>query len=432
MAEFLHCSGAACPHYPSRVSARPAERAPWALRSLYLATGFWTAAIAPFSAVILQSRGVNTFTIGLLAALASLAATVIVPSWGHLADVLVGRAYAFRVGVAISAAGAVALLLPLPLIVHAVILAIFSIFPVMFLALADALAMSALPRPERQYGALRALASLSFAVGVIAAGYIYDITGYGAVALVSLLWSAVLLVLLGQTPDRTRDPAIRALARPHDDDPAGGRFGSISRAMAVQPRLWAVLAVFTVASAGLQGALLFVGIRIVELGGQPSDVALTFGIAAFAEIPGFVLAGWMGRRIGIRWLATLALVVSGLCIGSWGVLSTAAAINATRVVTGLLYGAYSSARVVVISRLLPPELQATGQTMAQAASSGLGNALGAVLGGVVYGVFGPLAFFGLAGGLIAAGGVGSWIVLHGPVGARMPASDMPAPVLPSP
>lgn len=430
--EFLHCSGAACRHYPLRVSDRPTERAPWALRSLYLAIGIWTAAIAPFSAVILKSRGVDTFTIGLLSGFAALAATVIVPSWGHLADVLMGRAFAFRVGVLISAFGAIALLLPLPLLVHAAILAGFSIFPVMFLAVGDALAVAALPRPERQYGALRALASLSFAVGVIAAGLVYDWTGYATVPLVSLLWSAVLFVLLGKAPDRTRDPAVRALAKGQEGDPTGGRFGSVSRALAVQPRLWAVLAVFTLTSIGLQGALLFVGIRIVELGGQPSDVALTFGIGAFAEIPGFVLAGWIGRRIGIRWLSTLSLVVSGLVIGSWGVLPAPIAINVTRIVTGFLFGAYSSSRVVIISRLLPVELQATGQTMAQGASAGLGNALGALIGGIVYAIFGPVVFFGLMGGLVAAGGIGSWIALYGSVGARMPATVDPPVVLPIP
>ena len=402
------------------MNAVVAVRAPWTLRSLFLAIGIWTAAIAPFSAVILRSRGIDTFTIGLLSGLAALAATVVVPAWGHLADVLVGRAFAFRVGVAISSVAAIALLLPLPQLVIASILAVFSVFPVMFLALADALAVSGLSRPERQYGALRALASLSFAVGVIAAGFVYDRTGYAAVSVVSLVWSGVLFVLLGRAPDRTRDPAVRSLARGHGGDEARGRFGSVSRALAVQPRLWAVLGVLTLAYTGLQGALVFVGIRIVELGGQPSDVALTFGIAAFAEIPGLVMAGWVGRRIGIRWLFVLALVVYGVLIGSWGVLSTPLAIIVTRLVTGLLFGALSSARVVIIARLLPAELQATGQTMAQAASSGLGSGLGAVVGGAVYGLFGPTVFFGLAGGMAIGGGVGAWFVLHGPLGARTP------------
>ncbi|HZL33337.1 MAG TPA: MFS transporter [Verrucomicrobiae bacterium] len=407
--------------------ALSAGRTPLSLRSLYLVIGTWTAAIGPFSAVILRSHGLDPATIGLLSAAAALAATVAVPAWGHLADVLVGRAYAFRIGVAVASAAAFALLLPIPPLLLAPILASFTAFPAMFLALGDALAVGGLPSPERQYGALRALASLSFAIGVIVAGFIYDQAGYAAVPIVCLAWSGLIFVLIGRVPDPTRDPAVRAIAARHGGDAAAGRFGSISRAFAVQPRLWAVLAVLTVAHTGVLGAMVFVAIRIVELGGQPSDVALTFGIASFAEIPGLVLAGWLGRRIGLRWLFVVACLASGLCVASWGMLPTPIAINATRLITGLCFGALSAGRVVVIARLLPPELQATGQTLAQAATFGLGNVLGGIIGGVLYGSFGPTAFFAAAGAMSIAGGLGAWVVLYGPVGA--PAIPRPGPLL---
>ena len=165
------------------------------------------------------------------------------------------------------------------------------------------------------------------------------------------------------------------------------------------------------------GAMIFVTIRIVELGGQPSDVALTFGIASFAEIPGLVLAGWVGRRIGIRWLVVSGMVIYGLCVASWGVLPSPAAINATRVVTGLCFGALAAARVLIVARLLPEPLQATGQAMGQAATFALGNALGGLIGGILYGGLGATAFFGIAGLMAIAGGLGAWVVLYGPVGA---------------
>jgi len=165
----------------------------------------------------------------------------------------------------------------------------------------------------------------------------------------------------------------------------------------------------------------------VDLGGQPSDVALSFGVAALAEIPGLVIAGWLIRRIGTRWVVVVGLTGFGACIVSWGVLSTPDAINATRVVTGLSFGALIAARVVVIARLLPDELQATGQTMLQAATFGLGTALGAVIGGVVYASFGPTVFFGLAGALAIGGGIGAAVVLRGPVGDRLPTGEV-API----
>jgi PPP family 3-phenylpropionic acid transporter len=401
---------------------------PRGLRPLFLAIGTWTSAIAPFTAVILQSRGVDTSAIGVLAAVAALAATALVPAWGHLADVVVGRAHAFQLATAIAAVAAVLLVLPLPLAVLVPILASFSIFPALFQALGDSLAVDALPAPERQYGVMRALASLTFAIGIVITGFVYDRTGYAAAPLACLGWSVLLLLVLRRVPDRTRDPRGRSIAAEHGGPDAAGRFGSVSRALSTQPRLWGVLALFTVAYTGLMAATLFVGIRIVELGGEPSDVALTFGVSALAEVPGLIVAGWFVRHIGIRWLVVASLVGFGLCVVSWGVLSTPDAINVTRLLTGLCFGALIAARVVVIARLLPDELQATGQTMLQAATFGLGSALGAVIGGVVYGEFGPTVFFGLAGAVAIGSGIAAAVVLRGPVGDRSATPGDVAPV----
>lgn len=368
--------------------------------------------------VILQARGLDPATIGLAAALGALASTVVVPAWGHLADSLVGRARAFRIGLLIAACMAVGLLLDIPLVAVVAMLASFTVFASLFIGLADALAVVDLPAPERQYGALRAHASLSFTVGVVAVGFLYSWAGYGAAPAAFLIWAGALLLLVRRIPDRSPDSKVR----PNREGTAverGRRFGSLGRAFAVQPRLWVLLAVFAIAFAGLQGALTFVGIRIVELGGQPSDVALSFGVASVAEIPGLIAAGWLGRRIGLRWLFVASLVLYGLCITSWGVLPYVVAINATRFVTGLCNGSLMAARVLMVPRLLPQSLQATGQVLFQSATLGFGTVVGSVIGGVVYGWFGPTFFFAAAGGVAIAGGVGAWFILAGPVGARL-------------
>ena len=391
---------------------------PWNLRGIYTAVGLSTASIAPFIPVILKGRGLDPATIGVLAALAAVAATLVVPAWGHLADAIVGRARAFQIGLLIAASLAAGLLLDLPLVAVAAMFASFTVFASLFIGLADALAVVDLPAPERQYGALRAHASLSFTVGVVAVGFLYSWAGYGAAPAVFLIWACTLLFLVGRIPDRTAASHLRS-SRHETEGERGGRFGSPGRAFAVQPRLWLVLAIFALAFAGLQGALTFIGIRIVELGGQPSDVAISFGVAALAEIPGLVAAGWLGRRIGLRWLVVASLLLYGLCITTWGILPYAVAINATRAVTGLCNGSLMAARVLMVPRLLPQSLQATGQVLFQAATLGFGTVMGSVIGGVAYSVFGPRFFFLAAGGVAIAGGVAAWFVLAGPVGARL-------------
>ncbi len=343
---------------------------------------------------------------------------MVVPAWGHLANSLVGRAGAFRIGLIAAACIAAGLLLDLPLVAVVVMFASFTVFASLYIGLADALAVVDLPAPERQYGALRAHASLSFTVGVIAVGFLYSWAGYGAAPAVFLISAGALLLLVGRIPSRSTD----SKARPSAGALAGGRgprFGSVGRAFAVQPRLWVLMAVFALTFTGVQGALTFVGVRIVDLGGQPSDVALSFGLASAAEIPGLVAAGWLGRRIGLRWLFVASLLLYGLCIASWGILPYVVAINATRVVTGLCNGSLMAARVLMVPRLLPQSLQATGQVLFQSATLGFGAVTGSVVGGVVYGSFGPTVFFAAAGGVAIAGAAWAWFVLAGPVGARL-------------
>ncbi len=391
--------------------------APWTLRAIYVATGLSTSSLAPFIPVILKSRGLDPATIGVVAALGALAATLVVPAWGHLADVVVGRVRAFRIGLIVATGAAVGLLFQLPLVLVAVLVGSFTVYANLFIGLTDALAVADLPAPERQYGSLRAWASLSFTVWIVVVGFLYSWAGYGAAPAVFLIWSTTMLFLVGWIPDRAVPPRVRGAARTE-----GGRavrFGSPGRALAAQPRLPILLGVFAVAFVGLQGALTFVGIRIVELGGQPSDVAISFGVAAVMEIPGLVAAGWIGRRIGLRWLCLVSLVVYGLCIALWGILPSAMAINATRAATGLCNGSLMAARVLMVPRLLPPSLQATGQVMFQAATMGFGSVVGSVVGGVAYKAFGPTAFFVAAGGVAILGGIGTWLALAGPTGARL-------------
>ncbi len=398
-----------------------APATPWALRGIYIALGLSTASLAPFVPVILKGRGLDPASIGVVAALAALSTTVIVPAWGHLADEMVGRVRAFRIGAAVAAAFAVGLLLDLPIMVIAAMLASFSVFASLFLGLTDALAMATLPAPERQYGPLRSHASLSFALGVTAAGVVYGWAGYAAAPFVFLIWAIGLFLLVGRVPDGTTKPRAKHSAEDARRAPVrvrAIRLGSPGRALSVQPRLGILLVVSAVAYAGLQGGGTFVGVRIVDLHGQPSDVALSFGISALTEIPGLFAVGWLGQRLGLRRLLVGSMILYGLCVASWGVLPSAPAINATRIVTGLCNGWLMATRVLLVSRLLPPSLQATGQVLFQAAALGAGSVVGSVVGGFVYGSFGPVVFFAGAGAVAIAGAAGSWFVLAGPIGDR--------------
>jgi MFS family permease len=136
------------------------------------------------------------------------------------------------------------------------------------------------------------------------------------------------------------------------------------------------------------------------------------------EVPGLVCAGWLARRIGLRWLLLLSVVPFALFVALWGDLPSPAAIIVTRLLTGFFYGTLMAARVLAVARLLPASIQATGQSLAQAATVGLGSVLGALIGGAIYEALGAEAFFATSAVLTCAGGVGVWFAPRGPPGGR--------------
>ena len=382
------------------------------LRALFLANGVFCAALWPFAAVILRGRGLDPSVIGLVLGGGALGATLITPTFGHLADVVLGRVTAVRITVVVATVVGLTLLAPLPLAIVAIAVASVLVQMNLVMGLGDALAVDGLHAPRKQYGGLRSLTSLSYAIAVVAAGFVYNDAGYEAAPLVLIGAAAAIFLLSGRVPDTASDADVRTAASRQGGDEAAGRFGSISRALAVEPRLLIFLAALALGYTGVMAGITFVTIRIDDLGGRPSDVALTYGISAITEIPGLMVTGLLVKRLGLRAMFLVALALHAILIASWGILATPEAINATRLLTGLCFGSLLATRVLAIDRLLPAGLQGTGQTLVTAVTFGLGAVAGSVVGGFVYDLFGPFVLFAFAGALTLAGGIGTWFALR--------------------
>ncbi len=92
-----------------------------------------------------------------------------------------------------------------------------------------------------------------------------------------------------------------------------------------------------------------------------------------------------------------------LCLLAFGLLDSPVAIVAVRGVTGVAFGGLCIGSVLVVSGMLPPRLQATGQGLFQIMSFGLSAVIANAAGGILYAGVGPTAFFGGAACLALAG-----------------------------
>ncbi len=377
------------------------------------------ASIYPFIAVILSGRGFATEAIGLVTGLAAVGFTIAVPAWGHLADVRFGRVGAVRIAALGSAAALALFALPLPAAVLIACYLAWAVFESAIGPLSDALAVNALADPARDYGRIRLLGSAGFAVPAVAIGLLYDRVGYGPAPLLYAAGAVVLALGLRGIPDRPRADLSRY------GQPARG--GSIRVAFSVAPRLPGVVLAIALAHVGVLAGFTYLGLHLVDLGGRPSDLALSAAVSAFAEIPAMAVAGRVVRRIGLRGMFAASALGYAACLASWVLLDSPSLIIATRVVSGFAFSGLWVGSVLTMGAILPDRLQGTGQGIYQTTAFGLAAVVANAGGGLIYGSLGAGALFGSTAVLGVAAAVVAWIALPRRGEGAIPAGNEPPP-----
>jgi PPP family 3-phenylpropionic acid transporter len=399
------------------------------LRVLYISNGLAVGALYGFVPVLLQAKGFGPALIGLTTGLGSVAYTLALPTWGHVGDVISGPRRALQIACLPAAVFALGFSVPLPVAAVIVCQVVLCAGGGPVMALTDAMALPVLTDTSREYSRLRLLSSAGAAGGAIGCGFIYSETGYVAapflyLVTVVLTILAAQLVPLGRDSERHRN-ARRALDGRDRLVSDRGRLGSVGEAFMIRPRVAAVLLSVILVFMGVMAAGTYIPLRIADLGGGPVEVGFANGIGWVAEIPGLILAGWLVGRYGMRSVLPVSSVGFAACMLSWIVLVDAAPIMVTRFASGIFFGGILLSLVLTMARILPERLQATGQTLLQAAGFGVAAILANLLGGLLYAAAGPLGVFG--GGAVCAvvGGLVGLVALPRDVGAAGPSVAEP-------
>ena len=378
------------------------------LRALYVSNGLAVGALYGFVPVLLQSKGFGPALIGLTTSLGSVAYTLALPAWGHVGDIISGPRRALQVACIPAVIFALGYAAPLPIAAVIVCQVVLCAGGGPAMALTDAMAMPVLVDASREYSRLRLLSSAGAAGGAIGCGFIYSQTGYVAAPFLYLVAMALTilsaqLVPLGRDSERHRN-ARRALDGRDRLVPNRGRLGSVGEAFRIRPRLAAVLLSVVLVFMGVMAAGTYIPLRIADLGGGAVEVGFANGIGWVAEIPGLILAGWLVTRYGTRSVLLVSSVGFAACMLSWIVLVDAGPIMVTRFASGIFFGGILVSLVLTMARILPERLQATGQTLLQAAGFGVAAVLANLLGGVLYAAAGPLGVFGGGAACAVVGG----------------------------
>ena len=132
-------------------------------------------------------------------------------------------------------------------------------------------------------------------------------------------------------------------------------------------------------------------------------MALAATLSAIAEVPAMLVAGWLAERVGLRILFAVSAACSVAAVASWAVTDTVPAILVTRPLLGISYAGIVVSGVITMRRLLPAELQGTGQSLFQAVGFGVSAVILNLMGGILVPWIGDQGLFALCAGLGIAG-----------------------------
>jgi PPP family 3-phenylpropionic acid transporter len=385
----------------NRRSRRRGEPAP-SLPVLFALIGVAIAALFPFFSLFLRSRGLRADRIGFVLAAVALGSLVAGPVWGHVADTALGRIRTLRLSAFASIVVALSYALFArgfwPLLLGAAVL--WSAWaPVV--SIGDALAVVRLGDELVAYGRIRLWSSIGYAVAIVLIGAVLE-----GVALV------VILPLFACAAARSWRGLCRARGSPRarGGEPPWGGGGRVPIGAGLVPLLGALLLV----GVGWAAAWQFLPLRIVGSGGGAFLVGVAGGLGALVEVPVMRSTATLTTRLSLRAAYALGCATYIVVFLVWSAVDNVVVVSLLGALEGVGFALTYTSVVIIVGRLVPRRLQATGQAVRLMVVSGLAPILGALVGGIVYEHLGPPTLFVGAAALVMVGTVISWTTLSLP------------------
>ena len=127
-----------------------------------------------------------------------------------------------------------------------------------------------------------------------------------------------------------------------------------------------------------------------------------------------LVIGKVIERAGLKWTFVLSLAGISLRLLAFSFQLSPTVIAAVQLLHALTFTAQVVSTITFISRIIPPELRASGQTIWMALTTGIGSACGAKLSGIAAGAFGLMGMFRLFAVVAALAMVAAAVVVREP------------------
>jgi PPP family 3-phenylpropionic acid transporter len=317
--------------------------------------------------IFYREEGLSGTQIGILTATGPLASMMSQPLWGYLSD----KYKSIKRMVLITLAGVLVMCGVFRVMdsFHGYLTMMFLLF--IFLssstALGDSLSQKTAARYGLSFGRIRMWGSLGFASGSLAAGYILTAVGVDKIFVLMIFTALISL----------------SLAVFLKDVPASNKLVTIFHAlkMVSQPNLLFFLLCCVFIATSHRTNDQYIGIYIVELGGETSFIGWGWFIALVTEAIVFATSAFWFHKFH-----PLTVVIASGVIYTvrWFVLSSVTNpewVLPLQILHGFTYSLYYMAALQYVTRIVPEQLQATGQLLLITVTFGLCGIIGSLLGG---------------------------------------------------
>jgi len=386
------------------------------LASFYFLLLFPVGMQTPYLFLFFKRQGFTDPQLGSLAAVTPLVTALSPPLWGALADRFGDRRRMLALLLVASGLVFPWLMLARDFALALALMTIFALFAATPGAIADAITLEHVERTGQDYGRLRLWGSVGFAAPLLAFGGVLQrssggaaqalypvFVGYASFRLISAGWTALLPPSRGAVGARVDWRAARVFASP----------------------AFLALALCAVVGGGAMSAYyLYFSIYLDDLGLADNLKGYFWAIAVAAETAMMLGVGGLIRRIGLKWTFALSLLGVTLRLFAFSFRLAPWQIAVVQCLHALTFTTFTVSAIMFISRVTPPHLRASGQTLWLALTGGLGSAVGSKLAGVAahaHGLQGMYRVFALAAGLALVGAVA---LVREPPGARGPRAEV--------
>ncbi len=360
----------------------------WIARWLYLFFFLGVGAFAMFLNVYYRSIGLSGTQIGVISMLGPAVGIFSATFWGLLRD----RSGKMRMIFSITILGSLIWVLIFSRVQVFLwlipVVALFNFFYTPILPLIDSNTLRLLGTRGQRYGRYRVWGTVSFTIASLVFGIVYEHYGLHTMFMV---YPFVLLFLLWVGFGLTNQP-VREQSR------VGHSVGEMVR----RPEWLVFAAGIFFLGMGANGAIAFVSVKIMAMGGSAGLVGLSWTTVAILEIPLMFYSEPLLRRFGALKLLTVAFIGYTLRIALYGIMPTPGWAPFVNFLHGISFVPLTLGTVAYVNEMAPDHLKSTSQGLL-ASVLNLSNLCGVLIAGWLYDQIGQVNVFLVLAGVCFLG-----------------------------